>query len=45
MELGQNDEAVKSLKKALELNSEIGGLSTADAADIESLLKQLQEGN
>jgi len=43
-ELGEKDKAIKYLNEALELESQIGGLSTADLAEAKSLLKQLQEG-
>jgi tetratricopeptide (TPR) repeat protein len=43
-ELGQKDKAIQYLKEALELNSPKGGLSTADLAEAQRLLKQLQEG-
>ena len=42
-ELGQKDKAIQYLKEALELNSPNGGLSTADLAEAQSLLKKLQE--
>jgi len=44
-ELGEKDKAIKSLDEALELERQIGGLSTADLAEAKSLLKQLQEGS
>jgi tetratricopeptide (TPR) repeat protein len=40
--LGQVDKAVESLKKVLELNAKIGGLSDADVAEVHRLLKNLQ---
>jgi tetratricopeptide (TPR) repeat protein len=43
-EIGQKDNAIQYLKEALELNSQKGGLSTADLAEAQRLLKQLQEG-
>ena len=43
--LGQKGKAIQYLKEALELNSPNGGLSTADLAEAQSLLKQLQEGS
>jgi len=42
--LGQKDEAVESLKKALELNTQIGSLSAADFADAWRLLEELSQG-
>jgi tetratricopeptide (TPR) repeat protein len=44
-ELGQKGKAIQYLKEALELNSPNGGLSTADLAEAQSLLKKLQEGS
>ena len=44
-ELGQKDKAIQYLKEALELKSPNGGLSTADLAEAQSLLKKLQEGS
>jgi Tfp pilus assembly protein PilF len=43
MQLGQNDDALKSLRKARELNSKNRGLSAANAAEIETLIEQLRE--
>jgi len=43
--LGQKDKAVEQLNQALDLESRIGGLSTADLTDAKSLLKQLKEGS
>jgi tetratricopeptide (TPR) repeat protein len=43
--LGQKGKAIQYLKEALELNSPNGGLSTADLAEAQSLLKKLQEGS
>jgi tetratricopeptide (TPR) repeat protein len=40
--LGQKVNALSSLNKALELNAEIGGLSAADKALAEQLIKQLE---
>ena len=42
--LGQKDETVESLKKALELNTEIGGLSEIEHAYAQDLIKKLLEG-
>ena len=39
--LGQKDEAIESLKKAMELNSEIGGLSEIENADAQDLINEL----
>ena len=44
-ELGQKDEAIDQLGRALDLESRIGGLSSADLAEAQRLLKQLQEGS
>jgi len=44
-DLGEKDKAIKYLNEALELEGQIGGLSTADLAEAKSLLKQLQEGS
>ena len=41
--LNQTDKAVESLNKALNLNSEAGGLSTADLADVKRLLEKLSK--
>ncbi len=41
--LGKKREALKNLKKALELNTEIGGLSTADVAEVQRLIEELSE--
>ena len=41
--LGQKDKAVESLKKALELNTKIGGLSAADFAEAQRLLEELSK--
>jgi tetratricopeptide (TPR) repeat protein len=43
--LGQKDKAIRYLKEALELNNQKGGLSMADLAEAQSLLKQVQEGS
>jgi tetratricopeptide (TPR) repeat protein len=43
--LGQKDKAVRYLKEALELNNQNGGLSMADLAEAQSLLKKVQEGS
>ena len=43
--LGQKDKAIQYLQQALELNSQNGGLSTADLTEAQGLLKQLQEGS
>ncbi|MCJ7682885.1 MAG: tetratricopeptide repeat protein [Desulfobacteraceae bacterium] len=42
--IGQKDEAVKSFKKALELNAEIGGLSEVEHTDAENLVENLSRG-
>ncbi len=42
--LGQKDQAIESLKKALELNTKIGSLSAADYADTQRLLEELSRG-
>jgi tetratricopeptide (TPR) repeat protein len=39
--LGRKDEAVESLRKSIELNIEIGGLSEVDHADAQHLVKKL----
>ncbi len=44
-EFGQRAEAIKHLNQALDLNNRIGGLSTAELAEAQHLLEQLQEGN
>jgi len=41
--LGQEDEAVENLRKALELNAKTGGLSAADFAEAQRLLKELAQ--
>jgi tetratricopeptide (TPR) repeat protein len=43
--LGQKDKAIRYLKEALELNNQKGGLSVADLAEAQSLLKKVQEGS
>ena len=43
--LGQKDKAIEELKQILDSGTRIGGLSTADLADAQRLLKQLQEGS
>ncbi|MHC4571438.1 MAG: tetratricopeptide repeat protein [Planctomycetota bacterium] len=42
--LGQKDEAIESLKKTLELNIKIGGLSATDSAEARRLLEELSQG-
>ena len=42
---GQKDKAIQYLKEALELNSQTGGLSTADLSEAQHLLNQLKEGS
>jgi tetratricopeptide (TPR) repeat protein len=42
---GQKDKAIQYLKEALELNSQNGGLSTADLAEAQSLFNKLKEGS
>jgi len=41
---GQKDKAIEQLNQALDLENRIGRLSTADRADAQRLLKELQEG-
>jgi len=43
--LGQKDEAIESLKKTLDLNVKIGGLSPADVAEAQRLLQELSRGD
>ena len=43
--LGQKEEAVENLKKALELNAQRGGLSPEDEREARSLLEELSRGN
>jgi tetratricopeptide (TPR) repeat protein len=45
VELGQKDSAIEHLTQALDLESRIGGLSTADLAEAQRLLKRLEEGS
>ena len=42
--LGQKSEAVENLRKALDLNTEIGGLSVAENAEAQRLVKELSQG-
>ena len=42
--LGQKDDALENLKKALELDAEIGGLSKTDSAEAQYLLEELLRG-
>ena len=42
--LGQKDEAIENLKKTLELNNKVGGLSAADSAEARQLLEELSKG-
>ncbi|UCC98565.1 MAG: tetratricopeptide repeat protein [Phycisphaerales bacterium] len=44
-QVGQRGKAMEELNRALELESRIGGLSTADLAEAQRLLRQLQEGS
>ncbi len=44
-ELGKKNEALKYLNQALSLESDIGGLSTAEMTEAKNLLIKLQEGN
>jgi tetratricopeptide (TPR) repeat protein len=44
-EHGQKDKAIEQLNQALDLEIRIGGLSTAELAEAQHLLKQLQEGS
>jgi len=44
-ELGQKEEAIEKLNKALELNAEFGGLSASDVAETQRLLEKLSQGN
>ncbi len=41
---GQNRQAIKTLKTALELNAEFGGLSPPDVSEVQRLLEKLSEG-
>jgi tetratricopeptide (TPR) repeat protein len=43
--LGRNGKAIQYLTEALKLNSQIGGLSTADLSEAQRLLNQLKEGS
>ncbi|UCE99933.1 MAG: tetratricopeptide repeat protein, partial [Planctomycetota bacterium] len=43
--LGQNGKAIQYLNEALKLNSQTGGLSTADLSEAQRLLNQLKEGS
>ena len=43
--LGKNDNALKHLKQALDLEKKIGGLSTTELTEAQSLLSKLEEGN
>jgi hypothetical protein len=43
--LGQNVKAVEHLNQVFDMQSQIGGLSTTELAEAQTLLKQLQEGN
>jgi len=43
--LGQKGKAIQYVKEALELNSQTGGLSTADLSEAQRLLNQLKEGS
>ena len=43
--LGEKNEAIKHLNQALDMNSQIGGLSASDLAEARRLRKQLQEGS
>ncbi len=42
--LGQNNKAVESLKQALKLNEELGGLSQTDVAEAQHLMEDLSRG-
>ncbi len=42
--LGKNDQAGSNLRKALDLNSEIGGLSEKDVKEAQDILKELSQG-
>jgi len=42
--LGQKEKAAQNLKKTLELNAKIGGLSPTDVAETQRLIKDLLEG-
>ena len=43
--LGEKNKAVEHLNQALDLNSQIGGLSASDLKDAQRLRKELQEGS
>jgi tetratricopeptide (TPR) repeat protein len=43
--LGHKAEAIENLKKSRELNSKMGGLSAADAAETQRLIEQLSRGS
>jgi tetratricopeptide (TPR) repeat protein len=43
--LGQKNKAIQYLNEALKLNSQTGGLSTADLSEAQHLLNQLKEGS
>jgi tetratricopeptide (TPR) repeat protein len=43
--LGQKDKAIQYLNEALTLNSQNGGLSTADLSEAQRLFSQLKEGS
>jgi len=43
--LGQKDKAIEHLNQALNLDSQIGGLLTADLTEAQRLLEQLQKGS
>jgi hypothetical protein len=42
--LGRKDEAVETLRKSLELNTEIEGLSDVERAEAQNLVKELLKG-
>jgi tetratricopeptide (TPR) repeat protein len=42
--LGQKDKSIEILKRTLKLNGDFGGLSSADLAEVENLLKELTGG-
>jgi tetratricopeptide (TPR) repeat protein len=42
--VGQNNEAIDSLRKALELNGKVGGLSAEDTSEAQHLVEQLSSG-
>jgi tetratricopeptide (TPR) repeat protein len=44
IKLGQNDKALENLNQALQLQSRIGGLTTSELTEAQTLLTQLQEG-